>query len=233
MQIYDITGAIREGMWNYEAPFPKFRMRPLGEVPWAGCEVFCEVFEGLHSQSGTYLETPAHYYGHGRSYLAADISVQKLVNIPCAVLMLDQAQFNNSKQRLPITAEMLEHCPGSRYIKEGWAVLVGTGWGKYWMEESYLSHSPYFTLDAVRWLISKKPFLLGTDFPRWENLEQPQGFFPEFYAADVLMLAPCVNLENLKGLRYKLTVLPLNIPGTSCIPCRAVLIDENGEDGKR
>lgn len=226
MLVHDITGVIKEGMWNYEPPFPRFSMQPLGEVPWAGCEVFCEVFGGLHSQTGTYLETPAHYYGSKRSYTAADIPVQKLVDIPCTVLVPDLRHLDNCKERLPVTADMLANCPESSGISSGGAILVGTGWGRYWMDERYLRLSPYFTLDAVMWLISKNPFLLGSDFPRWENFDKPQGFFPEFYARDILMLAPCVNLEKLRG-RHKLTALPLNIPGTSCIPCRAILTEDN------
>jgi hypothetical protein len=31
------------------------------------------------------------------------------------------------------------------------------------------------------------------------------------------------NLETIPANRAKLTALPLNIPGTSCIPCRAVV----------
>ena len=227
MKAIDITGSVKEGMWNYDPPFPPFKMRPLGDVPWAGCEVFCEVFEGFHSQTGTYLETPAHFYGNDKSYLAADVPVDRLVNISCSLLMLDPEAFTNQSRRPPVTVEMLECCPGSRTINAGDAILVGSGWGRHWMEKDYLSKSPWFTLDAMRWLLLKKPFLLGSDFPRWENLENPQGFFPEFYAANVLMLASCVNLENVPGCRLRLTALPLNITGTSCTPCRAVLTMED------
>ena len=75
----------------------------------------------------------------------------------------------------------------------------------------------------MKYLVDKKPFLLGTDFPRWESFENPQNLFPLFYESDVLMLAPLVNLETIPANRAKLTALPLNIPGTSCIPCRAVV----------
>jgi arylformamidase len=227
MKTYDITGEIREGMWNYEPPFPAFRMNPLGNVPWAGCEVFCEVFEGLHSQTGTYLETPAHFFGNARSYLVADIPVDKLMNMRCTLLMLDQTLFTSNAGRPPVTSALLESCFGSKTIQPWDAILVGTGWGKRWMDKSYLAQSPWFTRDAMDWLLAKKPFLLGTDFPRWENMESPQGFFPDFYAANVLMLAPCVHLEDAIGCHFNLTALPMNIPGTSCAPCRAVLTAED------
>lgn len=226
MNVIDISGPIKDGMWNYEDPFPKFGLHPLGEVPWVGCEVYCEIFNGLHSQTGTYLETPAHFYGNSNCYLVSDIPIGKLVNIPCTILMLEETSFDRAEKRLPITSEMLEACAEGKQIETGSAILVGTGWGKYWMDAGYLTHSPYFTKDAVRWLLSRKPYLLGSDFPRWENMDKPEGFFPEFYAADVLMLAPCVNLESAGNRNCRLTVLPLNIPGTSCVPCRAIIQTE-------
>lgn len=226
MRVVDITGKIHEGMWNYEEPFPRFRMRPLGHVPWVKSDVYCEIFDGLHSQTGTYFETPAHFYGNDKCFLAADLPVDKLFNIPCSVLNIDKSYFENPSHRIRITVEMLENSCGSEDIDTGGAILVGTGWGRRWMDKSYLELSPYFSYEAMQWLISRKPFLLGTDFPRWESLVKPEGFFDAFYSAGILMLAPCVNLENVKMSNVKLTVLPLNIPGTSCIPCRAVIVEE-------
>ena len=156
----------------------------------------------------------------------SDVPVEKLVSIPCKILMLD-GMAAAGQTRPAITAEMLAACPGADEIEPGDAILVGTGWGKHWMEPCYLDASPYFTYDAMKYLVEKKPFLLGTDFARWENFETPQNLFPLFYAGDILMLAPVVNLEQISAACGKLTALPLNIPGTSCIPCRAVVTVED------
>ena len=226
MKVIDISGKIQNGMWNYPAPFPKFDLKPLEKVPWVDGEVYCEIFEGLHSQTGTYLETPAHFFGNDSSYLISDIPVEKLINIPCVVFGIDG--MNNPVEATPITKEMLISSSKNIDISKGCALLISTGWGKHWMEKCFLQQSPYFTYEAMLWLISKKPFLLGTDFPRWENIKKSEGFFEAFYRADILMLAPCINLEKVEKSNVKLTVLPLNITGTSCVPCRAVLI-EDGE----
>ena len=151
--------------------------------------------------------------------------MERLVSIPCVVLNLPELD-TPGEERTPITAEMLAACPGAEDIQPGDAVLIGTGWGKYWMDPCYLDASPYFTYDAMEYLVKKQPFLLGTDFPRWESFEHPQNLFPLFYAADILMLAPLVGLEKISATRVKLTALPLNIPGTSCIPCRAVVTED-------
>ena len=109
-------------------------------------------------------------------------------------------------------------------IHPGMAILVGCGWGEHWDASHYVSQGAYFTKQAMERLISLRPFLLGTDFPAWECREDPQNLFDDFYAADILMLAPVINLEQLPEKKdLKLTVLPLKIDKTCCTPCRAVI----------
>lgn len=215
MKVINITGDIYNGMWNYEAPFPKLDIKPLPEVPWVKSRVYCEIFEGMHSQTGTYLETPAHFLGD-ESYNLCDVPLDRLVDIECVILKPEL------KGRA-ITAENISKANGFSEIRENDAVLICCDWGRHWRDKNFLCDSPYFTREAMELLISIKPFLLGSDFPRWENIEKPEGFFQDFYNGGILMLAPCVNLEKCKKTRVLLTALPLNIEGTSCAPCRAFI----------
>ncbi len=222
MQVIDITGPIRDGMWNYEPPFPTFSLKPLPQPEWVDSRVYCEIFSGIHSQTGTYIETPAHFYGNDRCYLMADVPVEKLYHIPATILMLP-GFGEPGAERKPVTAADLAACKGAVDIRKGDAIIVGTSWGKHWMEPCYLDASPYFTYDAMEYLVSKKPSLLATDFPRWESFEHPQNLFPLFYGADILMLAPVTSIETIPSHRVHLTALPIKVPGTSCIPCRAIV----------
>ena len=222
MRIIDVTGKIKDGMWSYEPPFPTYHLKPLPEVPWVKDRVWCEIFDGLHSQCGTYLETPAHFFGNDNCYLLEDLPAEKLCDIPAVLISLPV--MSPKDEREGISAEDLEHALGDRTVPEGCALLVGCGWGKYWFDGRYLSKSPYFKRDAMEWLIRKKPFLLGSDIARWENLERPEGFFFDFYKADILMLAPLVKLEEVDSRKnLLLTALPLAVTGTSCAPARAII----------
>lgn len=223
-KIIDITGPIHDGMWNYEPPFPEFRLKPLPLVPWVKGRVYCEIFEGLHSQTGTYLETPAHFFGNDQTYLIADLKPEDLYEIDCYIVHLEE-YFKDSSQKC-ITYEMLRDVFEKNPVSEGSAILLSTGWGDHWRDKSFLKDSPYIKKEAMELIISQKPYLLGSDFPRWDNIVHSEGFFRMFYEADILMLAPCVNLNKIDGYFGKLTVLPLNIPGTSCTPCRAVVVVE-------
>ena len=224
-RIIDVTGIIEEGMWKYDDPFPKINILPLPPVPWVNVPVYCEIFDGLHSQTGTYLETPAHFYGNDNpcTYLLIDVPIEKLVDAPCIVLDMGIWEMDPAVGRRGITVDDIEKCTNVSEIKEGDALLFSTGWGQYWKHPNYLEYSPFITREAMDWFISKKPFIFGGDIPRWENLEKPEGFFPDFYAADILMIAPLVKLEEVKAPRCRLTVLPLKVPRTSCAPSRAII----------
>lgn len=222
MKITDITGTLKNGMWSYGEPFPEYRMKPLPEVPWVKNRVWCEIFEGLNSQCGTYLETPAHFFGYSESYMLSDVPVERLIDMPAEIIMLNLPQCGGQRHR--ITLSELEAALDGRDIRPGGAIIVGCGWGNRWFSEDYLTKSPYFSREAMEKLISLKPFLLGSDLPRWDSLEAPEGFWEEFYRADILMLAPTVNLESLDtGKTHLLTVLPLKAEGTCCAPCRAII----------
>jgi kynurenine formamidase len=225
-KIIDITGIIEEGMWNYPDPFPNVKISPLPPVPWVKGPVYCEVFEGIHSQTGTYLETPAHFYGNDKSYLLIDVPVEKLVDIPCVVLDLGMWEMDSKAGRRGITVADLESCSNVAEIAEGDTILLSTGWGRYWKHPAYLELGPFITKPAMDWLIAKKPYILGGDTARWENLEKLEGIFPDFYGADILMLGPLVELEKVKASRCRLTVLPLKVPRTSCAPCRAIISED-------
>ena len=218
--LWDITGPVYTGMWGNGAPFPDLRVRPVPQPPWVGKTVYCEIFDGMHSQTGTYLETPAHWFGD--TYLLEDVPLERLTDRRAAVLKLDPRDYTGGGRRR-ITREALSRAlEAAGGCAPGEALLVRTGHGAYWREERFITEAPYFSREAMELLIAQRPFLLGADSPLWESREDPQGFFPAFYAADILMLAPVVLPEALPA-HALLTALPIRVEGTSCAPCRAFL----------
>ena len=222
--IIDITGIIYEGMWDLEPPTPPFKMRPFPRLPWLDYDVYMETFE-MHSQTGTYLETPGHFFGYEQSYLIHEVDAAELTNRPCVVLNVGSINPNNENKRFPITLEHILECPNIDHIQKGDAILICAHWGHMWKHADYLKNAPYISLDAMKWLVSKEPFLLGGDIPRWENLEKPTGIFDVFKDSGSLLMGPAVNLEKVTKPRVSITVLPLKIKGTCCAPCRAVIVE--------
>jgi arylformamidase len=225
MKVIDITGPIYNGMWSYGDPFPDYALSRIPTPAWISYPIYSESFAGMCSQTGTYLETPAHLLGYEASYPLSRVPIESLVDVPCCGIQVDMELLPLVDGRRSITRAALEQGTDSRSLSTCRAILVSTGWGRAWRQADFVTASPFFTADAMEWLIARKPFILGSDSPRWENLDHPQGFFPAFFGADILMLAPCVSLERIGRPLVSLTVLPLNIEDTCCTPCRAIVTE--------
>jgi len=227
MRIIDITGNIYTGMWSMGPPFPEYELKETATPDWLQYKIYSEVFDGLFSQTGTYLETPAHLLGYEESYPLIEVDASKLVDIPSYAIKLDYRDLPVFDGRPAITLDSLRSNfdPDIYNKKNCRAIFVSTGWGVKWREKDFVEASPFMKYDAMHFLMDQKPFLLGSDSPRWENLKNPEGFFPDFFAADILMLGPCVNLEKIHDEVVELTALPLKAEGTCCAPCRAIIKD--------
>ena len=223
MKIIDITGSIYTGMWNLEPPFPEFKLVEMQQPEWVSTKVYTEIFNGMCGQTGTYLETPAHLLGYKESYPLIDVDISNFIDLKTYVVQLNLEELPEVDGRRVITKEaMVSKFNDSKY-KDCRAILISTGWGNYWREKNFISSSPFMKYEAMQYIIGKKPFLLGADSPRWENLEHPEGFFPEFFNANILLLGPCINLDKITREIVLLTVLPIKIENACCCPCRAIV----------
>jgi len=63
----------------------------------------------------------------------------------------------------------------------------------------------------------------ATDFENWVN---PERFFERFFNSNILLMAPCINLEKISRFRVKFIALPLKIKGSAICPTRAVVVEE-------
>ena len=213
-RIVDITGPIYDGMWSYGLPYEPFSIEEVAPVDWVAYPTYSQNIS-MNVQTGTYLETGAHMFQEMRTIdmlrpedLILDAFVLGLTpKGPRAGIVIDEIR--------PLTDG----------INPRSAILVCTGWGRNWEHPRFLDDSPYFTAAAMDHLLSLKPALIGADLPRWDNLDDPQGFFGRFFRQDVLLLAPLINLERFGRRSGKLIVLPLPIRGACASPARAVLID--------
>ncbi|MDD6034042.1 MAG: cyclase family protein [Oscillospiraceae bacterium] len=217
MTITDLSGEIRPGLWKYGDMYPDYQPRQIHAAPDT---FFCEVFDGFNSQTGTYLETTAHFNGYEGQKLLEDYPLSRKVNLPCRILRLDIALSHTERPR--ITAEDFQKALKGVGLVPGEALLFSCGW-EDWYSEDFLSCSPYLSRDAMVWILKQKPSLLGSDLPSWEKDEH---VFELFSKTDTLMAAPLVNLRKPVSEHGLLTVLTPHLPGTCCAPARAIFVEE-------
>jgi arylformamidase len=219
MRIVEISGPIEDGMWSYGDPYPRTRITQIPPPAWLDYPVYSQTVT-LAVQSSTYLETAAHM---DRERMTIDqLPLARCYQIDALMLWVPR-QADEA-----ITADHLTHAlaASGEQLKEGDALLVGTGWDRHWYSPDYVTHPPYFTAAAIDWVLDHGVSLLGGDTPRYDSPNNPQNFFPKFFQHDTLLLAPVINLDQVRRPRGKLTALPLKIKDACASPVRALWIEE-------
>ncbi len=223
MSLIDISGPVYNGMWSYGGHYPQFHHTKLG-IEHAGEKYSIDVFEGMHAQTGLYIESSGIAGEGGEGGLNEKVPIEKLFMIDAYVLRIPHQSLAVKDGRPFVSVADIKGAEKQK-IPEGAAILVGTGYGKNWDKPDYVEKTWFFRKEALDYLMDKKPFLIGGDSCVWENAVHPEGAFDRFYKMGILLLAPCVNLETVRSYKVSLSILPLRVAGSPICPARAVIQD--------
>jgi kynurenine formamidase len=213
-------------MWYFGEPWKKFSLQVrYHELPEVGITALIEDFDGFNGHCGLHIETPATGIGYDNSYPLIEVPIEKLVNADAYVYNLKHESLPVADGKPYISKEALQEVEQGE-VPEGSVILVGTGYGKNWEKEDYLSKSWFFKREAMYYLIDKKPVLLGVDATDFENWANPEKFMERFFNSNILLMAPMVNLESISKFKVQLTALPLKIKNAAICPTRAVVIED-------
>lgn len=219
MRIIDISGPIEDNMWSYGDPYPTPRIVQIPPPDWLDYPVYSQTVS-MAVQSGTYLETAAHM---DQSRMPIDqLPLARCFEIDAVALWIPKGA------NAPISAADLQAALDSSdtTLRPGDALLVGTGWDKQWHAPNFVTDPPYFLAAAIDWVLDHAVTLLGGDTPRYDSPHNPQNFFPKFFQQEILLLAPLINLEQIRTPRGKLTALPLKLKDACASPVRALWMEE-------
>jgi arylformamidase len=215
----DITGALAPNMWSYRPITPDnpvFEISRFATIPERGWEA--DVFS-MSTLTGTYLETSKHLFGDHPGI---------------AEMPLERFFVNATIARIPkgprehITAADLDAAVDE--INPGDALIVATGWDKYWFDDGriFVLESPHFDLEAMKWISAKGIAILGGDMPCFDDPQPGQGQAVNnvLFGGDALILAPLVGLDQISKARVRLNVFPLKLADACGSPCRAIVIED-------
>ena len=104
----------------------------------------------------------------------------------------------------------------------GRAVLLHTGWDRYWGEEAAFDH-PYLAEDAARGLVERGVALVGTDAFNVDGTAHGTTHAHEILlGADVLLVENLTRLDVLEpGRPCTCVFVPLRLEGADGSPIRA------------
>jgi kynurenine formamidase len=172
----------------------------------------------MATHQGTHLDAPFHFYDGGKT-----IDQMPLASFFGPAHIVDLAPGTHLAAKTLITPEMLE--PHAAKFRPGAKIIYRTGWDRMFGRPEFFSDFPDLTLDAARWIASRRIGLLGMDTPT------PGTAWKEVHLA---LLAPGVEIVIVEGLTnldrvpesFTLAAFPLNIKGRDGSPIRAVAIVE-------
>ncbi|MCL4861826.1 MAG: cyclase family protein [Caldilineaceae bacterium] len=219
MRIVELSGPIEDGMWSYDDPYPTPRVTQIPPPAWLDYPVYSQTVS-LAVQAGTYLETAAHM---DPTRMTIDqLPLERCYAVDALALLIPRGA---GEAITPAALDAALAATGET-LRPGDALLVGTGWDSHWRQPDFVTNPPYFTAAAIDWVLDHQAGLLGADTPRFDSPHNPQNFFPKFFQHDILLLAPVVNLGQVRAARGKLTALPLQIKDACASPVRALWIEE-------
>lgn len=164
------------------------------------------------THSGTHIEFPYHHYQNGMD--AADYPIDRLIG---EAIVLD---FSRKADREAIILQEIQAYKDS--IKEGDIIFIRTDKDKLYRTDRW-NEQPYLTEEAMDWLVSRKPKIIGTDSAGFEVPgvdSQPNHL--KMFQNNIAMVESATNLAAIGSERVKIHILPLRIVGIDACPVRII-----------
>lgn len=224
-RVVDLSHRISAGMTTYPGlPVPVITphlTRADSRARYApGTEFAMDVITMI-GNTGTYLDAPFHRYADGADLAGLDLAT--LVDRPAEVFHLTDAW---TAERRGIRAETL----ADRDLR-GTAVLLHTGWDRFFGRPEYGVGAPFLTEEGARELVAAGIGLVGIDSLNIDDVESG-GERP---AHSVLLAAGVHVVEHLTGLGTlpargaRFTAAPPAVVDFGTFPVRAFATVPDGE----
>ncbi|HRI65091.1 MAG TPA: cyclase family protein [Polyangium sp.] len=213
MRLIDLSHTIEHGMITYRGlPAPlicDFLSREASRTMYAEGTEFHIGRIDMVANTGTYLDTPFHRYADGK-----DLSELPLMSLAA----LDGVLVRTSAAR--ITPEVF-----SGTNVRGKAVLLQTGWDRYWRTDGYFEGHPFVTEEAARYLKENGAVLVGIDSYNIDDVADKRR-----PAHSILLGAEIPIVEHMTGLgqlpedEFRFFAVPPKVKAFGTFPVRCFAI---------
>lgn len=162
------------------------------------------------ANTGTYIDCPFHRFQDGKDL--SEIGIEKFTDLDGVVIRVPHTKTKR------ITEDLLKN-----YEIRNRAVLIHTGWDKYWNTSSYYEDFPYLTEDAAMYLKSCNVRLVGIDS---YNIDDTRGtsrpVHTTLLGAEILIVEHLCNLNVLPEDGFTFSAIPPKFQGMGTFPVRAI-----------
>ena len=215
MQYIDLSHTIEDGLITYKGlPAPVICDYLSREDSRRFYDAGTEFQIGridMVANTGTYLDCPFHRFGDGKDL--SEITLQQFTDLNAVVVHVADTQS------LAVTQSHLAEAD----LKGKAAVLIHTGWARYWKTDAYFENHPFLTEDAAAYLRSLGVKLVGIDSHNIDDTRtRSRPVHTTLLGADILIVEHLCNMEALPDTGFLFSAIPPKVKGMGTFPVRAL-----------
>ena len=168
---------------------------------------------GISTHTGTHIDAAAHFIPHGKT-----IDQYPLERFLVSGIVVPALGYNGDE---PLGVDTF--AAYFSMLPTHGAVLIQTGWDRYWWSAHYMSH-PYLSYEAAQLLASSGAGIIGIDALNVDSTVQGTDHAHAILLGnDALIVENLTRLDQLTpGRLYHFSFLPLPLAGLDGSPIRAV-----------
>ncbi len=175
---------------------------------------FTETKITLYSHTGTHIDAPAHIIPRAKTL--DQLGIDHYFGRACR---LDLKSVNK-----PII-DVTDLKPYEDFMEEVDFVLLHTGWSEFWNKGRYFEGYPVLSTEAATWISEFRLKGLGVDMISVDREETSD--FPIhriLLEQNILIIENLTNLQELPGMAFSFSCLPLKFENSDASPVRAIAI---------
>jgi len=162
------------------------------------------------ANTGTYVDAPFHRFPKGKDL--SELPLDALADLPGVRITADRDRA--------VDVEALK----GRELAGG-AVLVHTGWSRYWLSEHYFEAPPFLTTEAAEFLAESGVALVGIDSMNIDDIhDKSRPVHTILLQANIPIVEHLTNLGELPADGFRFFAVPVKVKSFGSFPVRAFAI---------
>ncbi len=216
-QLIDLSHTVEHGMITYKGlPAPvicDYLSREASKAHYSKGTTFHIGKIEMVANTGTYIDSPFHRYENGKDL--SELALESIADLEGVI-------FRAAPDQKRIGPELF-----SDAVVKDKAVLIHTGWDRYWNTDQYFENNPHLTEQAANWLKASGAVLVGIDSL---NIDDASGrarpVHSTLLGADIPIVEHLCHLEDLPDGPFKFHAVPVKVKGFGTFPVRAYAVVE-------
>jgi kynurenine formamidase len=211
--LIDLSHVIEEGMTTFKGlPGPHlcdYWSREASAAKYDDGSTFQIGRIDMVANTGTYVDSPFHRYADGK-----DLSELPLGSLADLDGLVVRRPFENA---LAVDADAFAGLDVA-----GKAVLVHTGWARFWRTETYFAAHPFLTAAAAQALIDGGAAFVGIDSHNIDDTQaRARPVHTLLLGADIPIGEHLTGLDRLPDQGFRFSAVPPKVKGMGTFPVRA------------